>query len=198
MAEITAQLVKELREMTSAGMMDCKKALAESEGDIDKAVELLRKKGLKNVSKRAEREASEGVVHSYIHGGGRIGVMIELNCETDFVARNEDFQSLAQEISMHIAWSNPSFLNREEVTADVLEKEKDVVRAQLKPEQEKFADKIIDGKLEKFYQENCLLEQLDAKNPESKQTIEDIINNVSAKVGEKVALRRFSRFELGS
>ena len=197
MADITAAMVKELRERTSAGMMDCKKALAETAGDMEKAIDALRKKGLKNVDKRAGRTASEGLVHSYIHGNGRIGVMVELNCETDFVARNDDFQSLATEIAMHVAWANPRYLKREEVPADDLERETAVFRSQLKPEQENFADKIISGRLDKFYAENCLLEQMDAKDANAKRSIQDMITDVSAKVGEKVELARFVRFELG-
>ena len=197
MAEITAQMVKELRTRTSAGMMDCKKALNESSGDMEQAVELLRKKGLKDAGKRADRDASEGVIHSYLHGGGKIGVMVELNCETDFVARNEEFQGLAQAIAMHVAWANPPFLNREEVPSEAIEKKKEVFRAQLKPEQEKFADKILEGKLDKFYAENCLLEQLDARDPAVKKSIGDLITDATAKMGEKIQLRRFVRFELG-
>ncbi|MFN8389357.1 MAG: translation elongation factor Ts [Bdellovibrionota bacterium] len=197
MAEITAQMVKDLREKTGAGMMDCKQALAESGGDEDKAVEFLRKKGLKSVNKRADKVAREGIVHSYIHPGSRIAVLIEMNCETDFVGRGDDFKNLAKDICMHIAWSNPKFLSREEVPADVLKQEQEIFRSQLQPNQEKVADKIIAGKVEKFYQENCLLEQLDAKDSSAKKTIQDLLNDLSAKVGEKVVLRRFVRFEVG-
>ena len=197
MADITAQLVKDLRARTSAGMMDCKKALVESGGDIEKAIEVLRKKGLKSVNKRADKTASQGLVYSYIHGDGRIGVLIELNCETDFVARGDDFQELSRAIAMHIAWAAPRFLQREDVTPEILKKEEEVLLAQLKPDQQQFADKIIAGKMDKFYQENCLLEQLDAKEPEAKRTIGDMITAVSAKVGEKIVLRRFVRYELG-
>lgn len=197
MAEISAELVKSLRERTGAGMMDCKKALSETAGDMDKAIELLRKKGLKDVGKRAGKVAAEGTVFSYIHGNGRIGVMLELNCETDFVARGEDFQGIAQAIAMHVAWANPRYLGREDVAPSDLERESEIYRAQLKPGQEKMAEKIIAGKLEKFYAENCLLEQLDAREPEAKKTIGDLINDLSAKVGERVVLRRFVRYELG-
>lgn len=197
MSEVNAELVKQLREMTGAGMMDCKKALAESAGSIEKAVEFLRKKGMKDVAKRAERTAAEGTVFCYVHGAGRIGVMIELNCETDFVARGEDFQALAKSIAMHIAWSNPRFLERAQVSAEVIAKEEEICRAQLAPEQLKMADKIIPGKLEKFYQENCLLEQLDARDPAAKKRIGDLITELSAKVGERMVLKRFVRYELG-
>ena len=197
MAEITAELVKSLREMTGAGMMDCKKALAESSGDLERAVESLRKKGLKDVGKRAGKVAAEGVIFSYIHGNGRIGVLLELNSETDFVARGADFQAVAQAIGMHIAWANPRYLSREEIPQADSDREAEIFRAQLKPEQSKMADKIISGKLEKFYAENCLLEQLDAREPEVKKSIGDLINELSAKVGEKIVLRRYVRFELG-
>jgi len=197
MVEITSEMVKELRSRTSAGMMDCKKALAEASGDFEKAIDILRKKGLKDVGKRAGKVAAEGIVHSYIHAGGRIGVMLELNCETDFVARSDDFRNLAQSLGMHVAWANPPFLCREDVAAERLEREKEIYGSQLKPGQEAMAEKIISGKLEKFYSESCLLEQLDARNADVKKTIQDLINDVSSKVGEKVNLRRFHRFEVG-
>lgn len=197
MAEISAQMVKELRDRTGAGMMDCKKALGESAGDLDKAIEILRMKGLKDVEKRAGKVASEGTVFSYIHAGGRIGTIIELNCETDFVARGNDFQDLAKAIAMHIAWAAPRYLNREEVPESVIESEKAIFRSQLSPQQEKVADKILVGKLDKFYQENCLLEQVDVRDSNAKKAIGDLISDLSAKIGEKVTLRRFVRFELG-
>ncbi len=197
MAEVTAQMVKDLRDKTGAGMMDCKAALSESGGDLEKAIEALRKKGLKSVSKRAEKVAAEGVVQCYIHPGSRIGVMLELNCETDFVARGDDFQTLAKDIAMHVAWANPRFLAREEVPEATLASEREIFRSQLQPNQEKVADKILAGKLDKFFQENCLIEQIDAREPSGKKSIQDRINDVSAKVGEKVVLRRFVRFEVG-
>ena len=196
MAAVSAQQVKELREKTGAGMMDCKSALSETSGDMDKAIEFLRKKGLKKVEKRAGKVAAEGSIVSYIHGGGRIGVVLELNCETDFVGKGDDFLELGREIAMHIAWSNPRFVSPDEITEAELDKEKEVLRAQLKPEQEKMADKIIEGKISKFYTDVCLLEQLDAKDPSAKKTIGDIINDYSVKVGEKITVRRFSRFEV--
>ena len=197
MSAVSAQQVKELREKTGAGMMDCKAALSESEGNLEKAVEFLRKKGLKNVEKRSGKVAAEGSVISYIHAGGRIGVVLELNCETDFVGKGDDFLALGKEIAMHIAWSNPRYLSPEDITPAELEKEKEVLRAQLKPEQEKMAEKIIEGKLSKFFSEVCLLEQLDAKDPASKKKIGDIINDLSVKVGEKITVRRFARYEVG-
>lgn len=197
MAEITAALVKDLRERTGAGMMDCKQALAESAGDMEKAIDFLRKKGLKNVAKRASKVAAEGVVYSYIHAGGKIGVLLELNCETDFVARGEEFQDMAKRISMHIAWASPRFLRRDDVSESDLLREKEILRSQLKPEQEAMAEKILTGKMDKFYQENCLLEQLDVQDPSGKKRIEDALNELSAKIGEKIDVRRFTRFEVG-
>ena len=197
MAEITAAMVKDLRTKTGAGMMDCKQALAESGGDMEKAIDFLRKKGLKSVGKRADKVAAEGQVFAYVHPGGKIGVMLELNCETDFVGRGDEFLGLCKDIAMHVAWSAPKFLSREEVPADVIARETEIYKSQLNPGQEKMAEKIIAGKLEKFYQEACLLEQLDAREPTAKRTIQDILTNHSAKVGEKVVLRRFVRFELG-
>lgn len=197
MAEVSAKLVKDLREQTGAGMMDCKQALAESSGDMEKAIEFLRKKGMKNVEKRAGRVAAEGTILSYIHAGGRIGVLLELNCETDFVARGDDFQALAKDIAMHIAWANPRYVSREEVPAEEIEKEKEIYRSQLKPEQQKMADKILPGKLEKFYETACLLDQLDIKDPSGKKKISEIINEKGVGFGEKIVLRRFVRFEVG-
>lgn len=197
MTAITSQMVKELREMTGAGMMDCKKALENSGGNIDAAVDFLRKAGLKKVEKRAGKVASEGLIYSYIHPGSRVGVILELNCETDFVARGADFLALAKEIAMHIAWSKPAYVSREEVPQDVLEREKEIYRSQLKPGQEKVADRIITGKLEKFYEESCLLEQYDARDTAGKRKIGDLPTELSAKVGEKIIVRRFQRYELG-
>ena len=197
MAEISAQLVKELREKTGAGMMDCKKALGESGGDFEKAIEVLRKKGLKDLGKRSEKVAAEGLVYSYIHQGSKIGVMLELNSETDFVARGDDFQALAKELAMHIAWARPRYLGREDVPQSVLDAEKDIYLSQVKPEQQKVAEKIVTGKLEKFYEEACLLEQLDVKDTSGKKKIQDLLNDLSSRVGEKIQLRRFVRFEVG-
>jgi len=192
---ITAALVKELRDMTGAGMMDAKKALVETDGNIDKAVDLLREKGLAAAAKKAGRIAAEGVVQSYIHAGGRIGVLVEVNCETDFVAKTDDFQSLARDIAMQIAAVNPTYLNREEVPAEVIEHEKQVlleqakveaeedVKAGRKPKPEAVLEKMVAGRIEKFYKENCLLEQV-------------FIENI-AKIGENINVRRFVRYGLG-
>ena len=197
MAEISAEMVRSLRDKTGAGMMDCKKALAEVGGDQEKAIELLRKKGLKDLSKRADRVAAEGVIFCYTHPGSRVGVMVELNCETDFVGRGDEMKNTAKDIAMHVAWAAPRYVSREEVPESVIEKEKEIMASQLKPEQQKMAEKILAGKIEKFFEENCLLEQADAKDSSGKKKILDILNELSAKVGEKVALRRFSRYEVG-
>ena len=204
---ITAALVKELRDMTGAGMMDAKKALVETDGNIDKAVDLLREKGLAAAAKKAGRIAAEGVVQSYIHAGGRIGVLVEVNCETDFVAKTDDFQSLARDIAMQIAAVNPTYLNREEVPAEVIEHEKQVlleqakveaeedVKACRKPKPEAVLEKMVNGRIEKFYKENCLLEQAFIKDGD--KTVTDIINENIAKIGENINVRRFVRYGLG-
>jgi elongation factor Ts len=197
MAEISAEMVRKLRDKTGAGMMDCKKALAEVGGDEEKAIEFLRKKGLKDVSKRAERVAAEGLIFCYTHPGSRVGVMVELNCETDFVGRGDDMKNAAKEIAMHIAWAAPRYVSRDDVPANVIEKEKEIMFSQLNPEQQKMADKILVGKIEKFYEENCLLEQVDARDSSGKKKMIDVLNDISLKVGEKVVLRRFSRYEVG-
>ena len=195
--EVSASMVKDLREKTGAGMMDCKKALSETGGDFQKAVDYLRQKGLATAAKRAGRIASEGRVGSYIHAGGKIGVMVEVNCETDFVAKTDDFQVFAKDVAMHIAASNPSYVRREEVPPEVLEREKEIYRAQARDAKkpEKIMDKIVDGKLEKFYGEACLLEQPFVKDPDL--TIQDLLNGFVGKVGEKVEIRRFTRFQVG-
>ena len=197
--EITAAMVKELREKTGAGMMDCKKALTEAGGDIDKAVTWLREKGLATAGKKAGRSATEGAVGSYIHLGGKIGVLVEVNCETDFTARNEKFQALVKDIAMQIAWSNPPYLRREDVPAEKLESEKSILRAQLleqcKPEA--MMEKIIPGKLEKFFKENCLLEQAFFKDPEGKRTVQEEVNAAIAVIGENMQVRRYTRYVLG-
>ena len=197
MAEVTAAAVKELREKTGAGMMDCKKALGESGGDMEKAIDWLRQKGLSQAAKKASRIASEGTVASYIHGGGKIGVLVEINCETDFVGKGEAFQQLAKEVAMQIAAASPKYVRREEVPADELEREKDVFRGQLKEQgkPEKIWDKIIEGKVDKFYKEICLLEQSWVKDPD--KTVQDLVNEAIAKIGENINVRRFARFALG-
>ncbi|MBP1642233.1 MAG: translation elongation factor Ts (EF-Ts) [Acidobacteria bacterium] len=195
--QVTAQMVKELRERTGAGMMDCKSALAETQGDMEKAVDLLRKKGLAAAAKKAGRVAAEGAVGSYIHAGGKIGVLVEVNCETDFVAKTDQFQQLVRDIAMHIAAAEPRFVRREEVTADVLERERAIYREQAaatgKPAN--VIDKIVDGKMEKFYAEACLLEQPFVKNPD--QTVGQLVTEAVARIGENIQVRRFSRFKLG-
>jgi len=199
MAEVTSAMVKDLREKTGAGMMDCKKALIESGGDIDKAVTWLREKGLATAGKKAGRSATEGAVGSYIHLGGKIGVLVEVNCETDFTARNEKFQALVKDIAMQIAWSNPRWLRREEVPAAELDQEKSVHRAQLREQgkPEAMLDKIIPGKIEKFYKEYCLLEQAFFRDPEGKRSVQDEINAAIAIIGENMQVRRFTRYALG-
>ncbi len=195
--EVSANMVKELREKTGAGMMDCKKALAETGGDFQKALDYLRQKGLATAAKRAGRVASEGRIGSYIHAGGKIGVMVEVNCETDFVAKTDDFQAFAKDVAMHIAASNPSYIRREEVAVEVLEREKEIYRAQARDARkpEKVIDKIIEGKLEKFYGETCLLEQPFVKDPDL--TIQDLLNGLIGKLGEKIEIRRFTRYQVG-
>ena len=197
MAEITAALVKELRERTGAGMMDCKKALAATEGDMDKAIDYLREKGLAAAAKKAGRIAAEGLVESYIHGGGRIGVLVEVNCETDFVAKTDAFKSLVKDIAMHIAAANPSYLRREEVPAAELEHEKMVLSEQARNagKPEKIIEKMVTGRIEKYYKEVCLLEQPFVKDPD--KTISDLITESIAKIGENIAIRRFTRYQLG-
>lgn len=197
MAEITAALVKELRERTGAGMMDCKKALAATEGDMDKAIDFLREKGLAAAAKKAGRIAAEGLVESYIHGGGRIGVLVEVNCETDFVAKTDAFKSLVKDIAMHIAAANPSYLRREEVPAAELEHEKMVLSEQARNEgkPKKIIEKMVTGRIEKYYKEVCLLEQPFVKDPD--KTISDLITESIAKIGENIAIRRFTRYQLG-
>ncbi len=197
MAEITAAMVKELREKTGAGMMDCKKALQEAEGDFEKAVELLRKKGIAKAAKRAEREANEGVVTAYIHPGSKLGALVEVNCETDFVAKTDDFQEFAKNIAMHIAASNPLAVSREDLDQTLLEKEKEIYREQAlasgKPEH--IVDKIVEGRLEKYFSEVCLLEQPYVKDPD--KTIKELLTETIAKVGENINIKRFARFRIG-
>ena len=197
MAQITAAAVKELREKTGAGMMDCKKALTEPDGDMEKAIDWLRQKGLSSAAKKAGRVATEGAVSSYIHGNGSIGVLVEVNCETDFVARNEAFQDLVKDIAMHIAAAAPMYVRREEVPGDVLERELDVYRGQLKEQgkPEKIWDKILEGKREKYYSEICLLEQPFVKDTD--MTVQDLLNEAVARIGENITIRRFARYVLG-
>ncbi len=196
MAEISAAMVKDLREKTGAGMMDCKKALSENAGDFTKAEEWLRKKGLSAAGKKAGRLAAEGLVGTYVHSG-KIGVLVEVNCETDFVGRNEDFAALVKDIAMHIAAANPTYVRREEIPAEVLEKEKEIHRAQLRDAKKPEAmwEKIIPGKLEKFYETVCLVDQYYVKD--DKKKISDIITEKVAKIGENISIRRFVRYQVG-
>ncbi len=197
MSTISAKMVKELRERTGAGMMDCKEALTQCDGDIKKSIEFLRKKGLATAKKRAGRATSAGVIHSYIHMGGKIGVLVEVNCETDFVAKNEDFQTFAKNVAMHIAATNPVSVRPEEVPEEILAKEKEIYKAQAnelgKPPQ--VAEKIAEGKLQKFFKENCLLTQPYVRDPNL--TVADVLNELIGKIGENITIKRFVRYQLG-
>jgi len=197
MSEITAQMVKELRDTTGAPFIDCKKALEEVSGDLDKALDILKIKGVAKASKKVGRDTPEGTVTSYIHAGGRIGVMVEINCETDFVAKNEEFQAFAREVAMQIAAANPKYISKEEIPESELEREKEVMKAQAiesgKPAN--IAEKIVEGKLEKFFEEVCLLNQTYIRD--SKVKIDDLLQALIAKIGENIKVRRFTRFQLG-
>lgn len=195
--EISASQVRDLREKTGAGIMDCKKALAETKMDFEAAVKYLREKGLASAAKRADKVTSEGLVGSYIHAGGKVGVLVEINCETDFVAKTEEFQLLVKDIAMHIAALNPYYIRREDVPQDVMEKERSIYKTQAaqsnKPE--KVIEKMVDGKMEKFFQEACLLEQPFVKNPDI--TVKDLLTATLAKLGENISIKRFARFKVG-
>jgi len=195
--EITTAMVKELRDRTQAGMMDCKKALIAVNGDMEKAIEFLREKGLSQAVKKAGRVASEGMVDSYIHMGGKIGVLVEVNCETDFVAKTDTFKSLVHDVALQIAASNPQFVSKEDVPQDNLDKERDILRAQALNEgkPEKIVERMVEGRIEKYYKEVCLLEQPFVKNPDI--TVQDLVNEATLASGEKIAVRRFTRYELG-
>ncbi|HEB51471.1 MAG TPA: translation elongation factor Ts [Desulfobulbus sp.] len=196
--KITSQMVKELRDKTNAGMMDCKRALGETDGDMEKAIDLLRQKGLAVAAKRADRATSEGVVECYIHGGGKLGVMVEVGCETDFVAKTDDFKSFARDVAMHIAAANPVAISRDEVPAELIEREKEIYTNQAlesgKPEN--IVEKIVSGKIEKYISEVCLLEQKFVKNPDL--TVQDLLNELIAKMGENISIKRFARFQVGA
>ncbi len=195
--EISAQMVKDLREKTGAGMMDCKTALTESAGDLEKAVDILRKKGLSRAANRAGRVAKEGMVGSYIHMGGKIGVLVEVNCESDFVARTDDFVTFVKDIAMQVAASSPRYLAKEDVPEAVLEKEREIYRAQVQDAKkpENVIEKIVEGKLKKFYTEVCLMDQPFVKNPDI--PVSEYLTNMIAKIGENMVIRRFVRFQLG-
>jgi elongation factor Ts len=194
---VDASTVKELRERTGAGMMDCKRVLVETEGNIEKAIEVLREKGLAAAAKKAGRVASEGIVEAYIHGGGRIGVLIEVNSETDFVAKNSDFRAFVRDMAMQVAATNPMYVSRDQVDQAVIEKEKEIFRQQAinegKPE--KIIDKMVEGRVEKYYKEICLLEQPFVKDTD--MTVQVVLNSMIAKIGENISIRRFTRYEMG-
>ncbi len=197
MAEISAKMVKDLRERTGAGMMDCKKALTESGGDFDKAIQHLREQGVSSAAKKAGRTTSEGIIYSYIHPGDKLGVLVEINCETDFVARTDDFRNFAKDIAMQVAAADPRVVGREELAAEVIAAEREIYhnQAKLEGKPEKILDKIVDGRLEKFYSEACLLEQPFVKDTD--RTVNDLITAAIAKIGENIKIRRFVRFRLG-
>jgi len=194
---ITSQMVKELRDKTNAGMMDCKKALTETDGDMEKAIDLLRQKGLAVAQKRADRATRQGVVESYIHAGAKLGVLVEVGCETDFVAKTDDFIAFARDIAMHIAASSPVAVTRDEVPAELVEREREIYKAQAldsgKPEN--IVDKIVTGKIDKFMADICLMEQKFVKNPDL--SVQDLLNELIAKMGENISIKRFARFQIG-
>jgi len=195
MSDITPALVKELREKTNAGMMDCKRALAETNGDMAAAEELLRKKGIASAGKKASRVAKEGTVASYIHLQGKVGVLVEINCETDFVAKNEIFREFVKDVTLHIAAANPLYISRDQVPEKLVQSERDIFAAQVQGKPANIVDKIVDGKMEKFYSTLCLLEQAFIKNPDV--TIKDLLNSKIAELGENMIIRRFTRYMVG-
>ena len=196
--KITSQMVKELRDKTNAGMMDCKKALSETEGDMEKAVDLLRQKGLAVAAKRADRATSEGVIQTYIHAGNKLGVMVEVGCETDFVAKTDSFIDFAKDVAMHIAASNPVAISRDAVPADLLDREREIYvkQAQDSGKPDNIIEKIVSGKIDKFYSEICLMEQKFVKNPDL--SVQDILNEIIASLGENITIKRFARFQVGT
>ncbi len=196
MAQITAELVRTLREKTNVGMMECKNALAEADGDLEKAETILRKKGIAKADKKADRQTKEGIVASYIHLAGRVGVLIEVNCETDFVAKNDSFRDFVKDITLHIAASNPRFLQREDIPADFIAKEREIAAEQVKGKPANIVDKIVDGKVDKIFADNCLLEQPFIKNPDI--TIRDLIKGKIMELGENLVVRRFVRYAVGA
>lgn len=195
--EITAAMVKDLRDKTNAGMMDCKKALQDTNGDMEKAVDLLRQKGLAKAMKRAGKETSEGMVHAYIHGAGRMGVLVEVNCETDFAAKSEDFAEFVKNLAMHIAAANPIGVEQDDIPLEIADRERAIYMAQAREsgKPENILEKMVEGKMRKFYEEAVLLEQKYVKDPD--KTIRDYLNELVAKIGEKIIIRRFARFQLG-
>jgi elongation factor Ts len=197
MSQITSEMIKKLREMTGAGMMDCKSALNEAEGSMDKAIEVLRKKGLKDIAKRSGKTAAEGTMGVYVHPGDQVVSIVELNCETDFVARGDEFKQMARDLAMHVAAMKPAYLSDEDVPEDVLEKEREIALAQLSEDQKAKAAKILPGKIEKFLEANVLLRQIFIKDETESKTIKSLVEALSMKCGEKVTVRRFSRLEVG-
>jgi elongation factor Ts len=195
MADVNPALVKQLREKTNAGMMDCKKALVETDGDLEKAEDLLRKKGIASASKKASRSAKEGIVASYIHLQGKVGVLVEVNCETDFVAKNEIFREFVKDITLHIAAAHPTYVSRDQVPSDVIEREREIYRAQVQGKPANVVDKIAEGKLDKFFGSVCLLDQAFIKNPD--QSIRDLVSAKIAELGENIVIRRFTRYAVG-
>lgn len=193
---ITAGDIKELREQTGVGMMECKKALTEAAGNLDKALDILRQKGLALAAKKSSRDASDGLIGSYIHMG-KLGVLVEINCETDFVAKTDDFKELVKDVAMHIAAANPAYVNREEVPSELVEKEKSIYASQVENKPAQIVEKIVEGKLEKFYADICLMEQVFVKDPEGKKKIKDLVVDKISKLGENIVIRRFVRFQLG-
>jgi len=196
MSQISAKMVGDLRAKTGAGLMDCKRALTESEGNEDAAIDILCKKGIASAAKKADRAASDGLVESYIHMGGKVGVLIEVNCETDFVAKTDDYKKLVRDIAMHIAATSPTCVTREEVPAEIIQKEKEIAADQVKGKPENIVDKIVSGKMEKVFQEIVLMEQPFVKNTD--QTIEDLLKEQISKLGENIVIRRFARFQIGA
>ena len=194
--EINAKMVGELRESTGAGLMDCKKALVESEGNVEKAVEILRKKGAATAAKKATREASEGLVNSYIHLGGKVGVLVEVNCESDFVAKTDDFKDFVRDIAMHVAATNPVCVSREEIDPEIIKKEREIAEGQAEGKPPAAIEKIVEGKINKFLSESCLLEQAYVKNPD--QTVQQVLTEKIATMGENMVIRRFARFQIGA
>jgi elongation factor Ts len=195
MSTINPQMVKQLREKTNAGMMDCKKALTEADGDMNKAEDILRKKGIASAGKKASRAAKEGVIASYIHLQGKVGVLVEVNCETEFVAKNENFRDFVKDITLHIAASHPTYVKRDEVPESVLERERDIYRGQVTGKPAKIVGRIVEGKLEKFYSSVCLMDQAFIKNPD--QSIKELVNAKIAELGENIVIRRFTRYMVG-
>ena len=193
--EITAAMVKTLRDATGAGMMECKAALSEANGDLEAAMTLLRKRGLAQAAKKAGRSTSEGLIGHYIHMGGKLGVLVEVNCESDFVARTDDFQALAKELAMHIAAANPTYVRRDEVPADVLAREREIYREQVKDKPAQVVDKIVEGKLESYYEQFCLMDQFSIRDPKTR--IRDVVQAAIAKLGENITISRFVRMKLG-